>query len=188
MAEHEPTRRPVDPRAVAIAGLSTVAWYAVPDVVRPRWARGLAKATVGTACLALTLMSTRDGQDAREGVRSARDAVRAAAEGAAGGVATEGGAGAEAPGGVGEDNTYAPDRPDEPLPGPRGLLAAGALGGTALAVTLVVAGEKWLYRRGERLRARGARLPHTRVGLAMGAVAVPLAAVEAFLAKDADTA
>jgi hypothetical protein len=188
MTEHEPTRRPVDPRAVAIAGLSTLAWYAVPDVVRPRWARGLAKATVGTACLALTMTSTRDGQDAREGVRSVRDAVRASAEGAAGDARAEDGVDAEAPGGVREDNTYAPDRGDQPLPAPPGVLVAGALGGLALAVTLVVAGEKWVYRRGERLRSRGARLPHTRVGLAMGAVAAALAAVEPFLGTDADAA
>ena len=188
MTEHELTRRPVDPRALAIAGVSTLAWYAVPDVVRPRWARGLAKATVGTACLALTLTSTRDGQDAREGVRSVRDAVRAAAEGTAGDEAAGDGVEAGSPGGVREDNAYAPAHGDEPLPVPPGVLVAGALGGTALAVTLVVAGEKWLYRRGERLRARGVRLPHTRVGLAMGVVAAALAAVEPFLAKDADTA
>lgn len=45
----------------------------------------------------------------------------------------------------------------------------------------MVAGEKWVYRRGERLRDRGVRLPHTRVGLAVGALAVALAAAEPLL-------
>ncbi|MGO1295174.1 MAG: hypothetical protein ACTMIE_13795, partial [Cellulosimicrobium funkei] len=58
---------------------------------------------------------------------------------------------------------------------------AGAAAGLALATTLVVAGEKWVYRRGERLRDRGVRLPHTRVGLVVGALAVALAAAEPLL-------
>ena len=72
MTEHEPTRKSADPRTVAIAGLMTVAWYAVPDVVRPRWARALAKTAVGTAGVVLTLTSTAEGIEAREGVRMER--------------------------------------------------------------------------------------------------------------------
>ncbi len=185
MTEHEPTRRSADPRAVAIAGLATVAWYAVPDVVRPRWARALAKTVVATAGAVLTVTLTTEGREAREGVRSLRDAVRAPGDAgdlvAAASTGTAGGPGAElADGAAREDNTYAPDR-DEPTPVPPGVVAAGAVGGVALATTLAVAGEKWVYRRGERLRARGVRLPHTRVGLALGALAVALAAAEPLL-------
>jgi phosphoribosylanthranilate isomerase len=78
MTEHAPTRRVADPRTVAIAGLSTVAWYAVPDVVRPRWVRALAKTAIGTAAVVLTFTSTTEGTEAREGLRSLRDAAREA--------------------------------------------------------------------------------------------------------------
>ncbi|MFB8227469.1 hypothetical protein [Cellulosimicrobium sp. NPDC055967] len=186
MTEHEPTRRSADPRTVAIAGLATVAWYAVPDVVRPRWARALAKTAVATAGAVLTVTSTTEGREAREGARSLRDAVRAAgavaddldAAPSAGTGSTRGSDPADPT--AREDNRYAPDR-DEPTPVPPGVVAAGAVGGVALATTLAVAGEKWVYRRGERLRARGVRLPHTRVGLALGALAVALAAAEPLL-------
>ncbi|MGN7702894.1 hypothetical protein [Cellulosimicrobium sp. 22601] len=185
MTEHEPTRRSADPRAVAIAGLMTVAWYAVPDVVRPRWARALAKTAVATAGAVLTVTSTAEGRDAREGVRSLRDAVRSPDDAgdhvAAASTGTTGGPGAEpADGAAREDNTNVPER-EEPTPVPPGVVAAGAIGGVALATTLAVAGEKWVYRRGERLRARGVRLPHTRVGLVLGALAVALAAAEPLL-------
>ena len=39
------------------------------------------------------------------------------------------------------------------------------------ASRLAVVGEKVAYRWGERLRARGVRAPHVRVGLALGAAA-----------------
>ncbi|KLN35904.1 hypothetical protein FB00_02585 [Cellulosimicrobium funkei] len=184
MTEHEPTRRSADPRTVAIAGLMTVAWYAVPDVVRPRWARALAKTAVGTAGIVLTLTSTAEGIEAREGVRALRDAARDA--GAAG---TDPDASPDrpadrpaggAPDAAREDNTYVPDH-DEATPVPPAVVVGGAAAGVALATTLVVAGEKWVYRRGERLRARGVRLPHTRVGLVLGALAVALAAAEPLL-------
>ncbi|MGO1242345.1 MAG: hypothetical protein ACTMHU_13035, partial [Cellulosimicrobium funkei] len=79
-----------------------------------------------------------------------------------------------------EDNTWA-TTDDDTTPVPAGVAVAGAAAGLALATTLVVAGEKWVYRRGERLRDRGVRLPHTRVGLVVGALAVALAAAEPLL-------
>ncbi|SIP91120.1 hypothetical protein SAMN05518682_0456 [Cellulosimicrobium aquatile] len=175
MTEHAPTRRAADPRTVAIAGLSTVAWYAVPDVVRPRWARALLKTAVATAAVVLTFTSTTEGTEAREGLRSLRDAAREA-------DADETDAEPEiatADGAPREDNTWATD--DDATPVPAGVVVAGAAAGLALASTLVVAGEKWVYRRGERLRERGVRLPHTRVGLVVGALAVALAAAEPLL-------
>ncbi|KON74885.1 hypothetical protein ACFCZ3_11405 [Cellulosimicrobium cellulans] len=184
MTEHEPTRRSADPRTVAIAGLMTVAWYAVPDVVRPRWARALAKTAVGTAGVVLTLTSTAEGIEAREGVRALRDAARDAgatgAEPDASPDRPEDRPADGAPDAAREDNTYVPDR-DEATPVPPAVVVGGSVAGVALATTLVVAGEKWVYRRGERLRARGVRLPHTRVGLVVGALAVALAAAEPLL-------
>ncbi|MGN6240875.1 MAG: hypothetical protein ACTHNI_14195 [Cellulosimicrobium cellulans] len=186
MTEHEPTRRSADPRTVAIAGLTTVAWYAVPDVVRPRWARALAKAVVATTGAVLTVTSTAEGREAREGVRSLRDAARAAGTDADGldvvpSTRTSTLPEAEpADDAVREDNTYAPDRV-EPTQVPPGVVGAAAVGGVVLATALAVAGEKWAYRQGERLRARGVRLPHARVGLALGALAVALAAAEPYL-------
>jgi hypothetical protein len=180
MTEHEPTRRSADPRTVAIAGLMTVAWYAVPDVVRPRWARALAKTAVGTAGVVLTLTSTAEGIEAREGVRALRDAARDAGASGADPDASPDRPADEAPDAVREDNTYVPDH-DEATPVPPAVAVGGAVAGVVLATTLVVAGEKWVYRRGERLRARGVRLPHTRVGLALGALAVALAAAEPLL-------
>ncbi len=177
MTEHAPTRRVADPRTVAIAGLSTVAWYAVPDVVRPRWARALAKTAVGTAAVVLTFTSTPEGTEVREGLRFLRDAAREA-------DADETDAEPEtatADGAPREDNTWAATDDDDTTPVPAGVAVAGAVAGLALATTLVVAGEKWVYRRGERLRDRGVRLPHTRVGLVVGALAAALAAAEPLL-------
>ncbi|MBN0039251.1 hypothetical protein JN535_03560 [Cellulosimicrobium cellulans] len=180
MTEHEPTRRSADPRTVAIAGLMTVAWYAVPDVVRPRWARALAKTAVGTAGVVLTLTSTAEGIEAREGVRALRDAAREAGATGADPDASPDRPADGAPGAAREDNTYVPDH-DEATPAPPAVVVGGAVAGVALATTLIVVGEKWVYRRGERLRARGVRLPHTRVGLVLGALAVALAAAEPLL-------
>jgi|GEM_PF-1454766 len=188
MTHDEPTTRSTaDPATLTIAGGATLAWYAVPDLVRPRWARALLKTAVATAGAVLTVTSTREGLEARKAVRSLRDEVRAAADGAdaAGGTTTEpsGGTGD----GVREDNTYLPDAPGAPpFPVAPAVLTAGAVGAVAASVALIVAGEKWAYRRGEAMRGRGLRLPHTRVGLAMGAVAVALAAAEPFLWKGED--
>jgi len=191
MTEHAPTRRAVDPRTAAIAGLSTLAWYAVPDVVGPRWARALAKTAVATAGVALTLTSTDEGEQAREGVRSLREAVRAAGGGTTGadvGTGVDGApigdradaATSAVAGRPEEDDSWAAD-PEEVAPVPTGVAVAGVATGLALATAAVVAGERWAYRRGERLRARGTRLPHTRVGLVLGALAVALAAAEPLL-------
>ncbi|MNW67504.1 hypothetical protein D3C74_460940 [compost metagenome] len=40
-----------------------------------------------------------------------------------------------------------------------------------VTTALAVVGEKVAYRWGERLRARGVRAPHARVGLVLGAAA-----------------
>jgi hypothetical protein len=173
------TRRAVDPASLVTAAATTLAWYAVPDVVGPRWARALAKTAISAAGAVLTVRVTAEGREAREAVRSVRDAVRAAGEeAAAGGDArtadgTTVGATDAAAGGDGG--------PSRVPPAVLALAGAGAVAGSA---ALVVAGEKWVYRRGERLRTRGLRLPHTRVGLVMAAVAVALTVAEPYLRPD----
>ncbi|WP_435738322.1 hypothetical protein V5D56_06960 [Cellulosimicrobium sp. PMB13] len=184
MTHDEPTtRRAVDPTTVAIAGSTTLAWYAVPDVVRPRWARALLKTAVGTAGAVLTVTSTADGREARQAVRSLRDAASGLGKtsAAADDDAARPGAAER------EDNAYRPDDTRPPFPVPSAVLALGAVGGVAASVALVVAGEKWVYRRGEGLRARGLRWPHTRVGIVMGGVAVALAVAEPFLWPSSST-
>ena len=175
-------RRRVDARSVAITGLTTLAWYAVPDVVRPRWARALAKAGVLAGGVGLGVALTAEGRSAVDGMREVRDELRDlrdADESAAqdGEVASPG---AERGDRDRDDNVLAADVALDdadrlPDPAVAGTVAAGAL---ALAVTIAVAGEKWAYRRGERWRAQGRRLPHTRVGLILGALAAVATALD----------
>ncbi len=69
-------RRRVDATSVAITGLTTLAWYAVPDVVGPRWARAVAKAGVLAGGLGLGIALTAEGRSAVDGMREVRDEVR----------------------------------------------------------------------------------------------------------------
>ncbi|MFE5294710.1 hypothetical protein ACFQ8T_21240 [Isoptericola sp. NPDC056618] len=192
-------RRRVDARSVAITGLTTLAWYAVPDVVGPRWARALTKAGVLAGGLGLGMALTAEGRSAVDGVREARDEVRdlrdlarrmeASPEGDDGDVddADLGDADPDAGlGGAGvddadlEDNVLLGDAEladADPLPDPA-VAGAAAAGAVALAVAVAVAGEKWAYRRGERWRTQGRRLPHTRVGLILGALAAVATALD----------
>ncbi|WP_069385463.1 hypothetical protein [Cellulosimicrobium cellulans] len=164
------SRRAVDPAALVTAGATTLAWYAVPDVVGPRWARALAKTAVSAAGAVLTVRATAEGREAQEAVRSARAAVRVAAD-------TSDGATADGPG------TADATDDDAPSSARPAVLVLAGVGAVAVSTALAVAGEKWVHRRGERLRARGVRFPHTRVGLAMAVVAVALTAVEPYLRR-----
>lgn len=174
--------RRVDARSVAITGLTTLAWYAVPDVVGPRWARALTKAGVLAGGLALGLAATSEGRAAVDGVRGVRDELRdlRAVEERDGRGDGEGAAEADD-----EDNVLVAD-PDgaDPVPDPV-VVGAAAAGVVALVATVVVAGEKWAYRSGERWRERGLRLPHTRVGVILGVLAAGFTALDPSAAKGA---
>ncbi|WP_277207750.1 hypothetical protein [Isoptericola croceus] len=158
LPEAAPAR--VDLRSVALSGVATFAWYAVPDLVRPRWARALAKTAVLTTAVALALATTREGEEARGALREVQDQVRGAVDQADEQVLDQASAAVE--------------------PGTGRAVAAGAalVGGLALAGTVAVLGERWAYRTGERLGERGLRAPHSTVGLVLGAAAAGLAAVE----------
>ncbi|MFI2105115.1 hypothetical protein ACH436_17610 [Isoptericola sp. NPDC019693] len=197
--------RRVDARSVAITGLTTLAWYAVPDVVGPRWARALAKAGVLAGGFGLGMVVTTEGRSVVEGIRESRDEARElrdladrikalppeGADEEADEEADEDGPGVAEPEGdaagrtpdahVPEDNVLLgdPELVDgaDPLPDPvvAGSVTAGAI---AFGIAVAVLGEKWAYRRGERWRAQGRRLPHTRVGLVLGVLAAAATALE----------
>ncbi|MFE6968703.1 hypothetical protein [Isoptericola sp. NPDC057653] len=167
--------RRIDARSVAITGLTTLAWYAVPDVVGPRWARALTKAGVLAGGVALGMAVTQEGRSALDGVREVRDELRD----------LEGPGAAPVVDGAVEDA----ERDDNVLVGDGGLDGAdplpdpavvGVAVGAAVVVAAVVAvaAEKWAYRRGERWRERGLALPHTRVGLLLGAAAAAATALD----------
>lgn len=187
-----------DPRGVALLALTTVAWYAVPDVARTRGVRALLKTTVLAAGGALALAVTREGAQMREGVADLRETLRAVRDGVEPG--REGGTDVVGRAGTGthsaddthgtDDNRLADDRvladllddadgtdPDARRL-PPALAAVLGVAGLAAGTALTVAGERWVYRRGERLRARGVRLPHTRVGLVMGVLAAGIGLAE----------
>ena len=155
----------IDLREVAISGGATLAWYAVPDVVRSRRARALVKTAVLVSGFALA-MATRGGSEARAAARDVRDAV--GAFGAVDPADPADPGGPACPTGAGDaDGTGRPV-----------LTGAVVVGGLAVAGTVAVLGERWAYRAGEHLRARGVRAPHTTVGLVLGAATAGLAVVE----------
>lgn len=170
-----------DVRSAVVTGVTTALWYAVPDVVGPRWGRALAKSAVAAAGLGVGLAATAEGRAAREGLRAAGDLVDGAADGPAGEPGRDGERRDESAGGR-DDEPGAGTGPDEAddqgAPVDPRLAAAALAVGLGAAAALAVAGEKWTYRLGERWRARGRALPHTRVGLAMGVLAAGLTLLE----------
>ena len=142
----------VDPTRVAgfAAGVgATVAWYALPDYVRSRPLRGLIKTgLLGAIGWSIVAMMPEDGE-----LPPYDDET---------------------------DCSKGSPVADDPLDGvteaePRELavLAGAALGSAVLTVAV----ERWLFRRGERRRAQGARFAHTRQGLALGGLEAALTAL-----------
>lgn len=171
------TTRPwtFDARSAAVYGLVTAAWYTVPDLVERRSTRALLKTVCGVSGIAL-LLRTEEGRQALEGVRRLRDTVREPGrddDARVGGPASVAGAAAPGEGDSGEvpDNTLHGLTPVEITPAGRTAVATGAVVVLGVTTALAVVGEKVAYRWGERLRARGVRAPHARVGLVLGAAA-----------------
>ena len=144
----------VDPTRVAgfEAGVgATVAWYALPDYVRSRPLRGLVKAGL------LGVLGWSMVAQLPEGV--------------------------ELPPYDDEDTDCSKSSPvagEDPLegvteadPAELAVLAGAALGSAMMTVGV----ERWLFRRGERLRAQGSRFAHTRQGLALGGLEAALTAL-----------
>ncbi|MCA5892077.1 hypothetical protein LEP48_01760 [Isoptericola sp. NEAU-Y5] len=166
-----------DPRAAVVTGLTTLAWYAVPDVVTPRWARALAKTAVAVGG-SLGMLVTADGRALRAGLRELRAAN---ADGSRDEQGEDVAAGAPSDDrAVDDENGPVLGADDaEPEPGVNPVLAGAAVVGvTAAAVLVAVGGEKWAYRRGERWRESGLAWPHTRVGLVLGVLAAGVTLLE----------
>ena len=132
---------PTRAAGLAVGTGATLAWYALPDYVRSRPLRGLIKTgLLGAIGWSIVAMMPEDG---------------------------------ELPPYDDETDCSKSSSADDPLDGvteaePRELavLAGAALGSAVLTVAV----ERWLFRRGERRRAAGVRLAHTRQGLALGAL------------------
>ena len=137
----------VDPTRVAgfAAGVgATVAWYALPDYVRSRPLRGLVKAgllgVLGWSMVAQLPEPSELPPYDDEDVDCSKSSPVA-----------------------GEDPLEGVTEAD---PAELAVLAGAALGSAMITVGV----ERWLFRRGERRRAAGVRLAHTRQGLALGAL------------------
>jgi len=179
--------------ALASGGL-TFAWYALPDAVASRRARGVAK-----ALLLVPLVAIGARQNARlEAAEPVRTGVLETAT---------------PPGDAPEPDDAAPpadaaqrgpgDAPAPPAPDPapqvrladvlptdpakRAALVGVGLGLVAGSVWATVAGERALHRLGQRMAARGTRLPHTRIGLVSGALAAAMTLATARLGEGSTT-
>ena len=144
----------VDPTRVAgfAAGVgATVAWYALPDYVRSRPLRGLIKTgllgAIGWSMVAQLPEAAELPPYDDEDADCSKSSPVA-----------------------GEDPLEGVTEAD---PAELAVLAGAALGSAMITVGV----ERWLFRRGERRRAQGARFAHTRQGLALGALEAGLTAL-----------
>lgn len=191
-----PTSTPAAPRraltralSATVAGVATTAYYATPDLIGSRTARGWAKAGLSVVIVA---SSVPDFLAARAAARAEAEARAAAwaAEDAAGeafadALGDEALAGTDGDGDDLPDNTLATTVEDalermaeqaDELPGRAkaalaGLGAGVVLGSAALTVVL----EKWVYRKGEARAAAGKRWPHAGPAVLYGALAAAVA-------------
>ena len=183
-----------------IAGAATAAYYAVPDLVRSRTARGWVKVgllgvTAATSLpdLRATLAANR-AQDASDGEAGTGVGSEAGTD-ASGVAASLDGMGSSA---EDTDNSFvseeaAADAADVADPqgvadlSTRGKVVAGVVAVVlaAAATVSVVVTERWIFRRGEVRAAAGVRLAHTRTALLLGALTAALALVPS---PDAPTA
>lgn len=155
-----------------MTGAATTAYYAVPDVARTRAARGWLKAACVAAAFAVPASLEREmWQDARA---TWQDRAVAPAPGSDVDTDTD----------ATDADTDATDADGKPTTvaewwraaSPRGKSAtvAIALGLTVASTALTVAGERWVFRRGETRAAAGVRFAHTRQGLVLGALSAAL--------------
>lgn len=136
--------RPSIPFAIAETG-AVFGWYAMPDVIRSRPARTAAK--VGLLGGILAAEAWRN----RETLTYLREVWVGSLD--------------ESPSCEGCEEPTIPAPEDEatapPSPNPALLLGAG-LATVGATIAVAVAAERWLFRRGERGRARGITGAHTR--------------------------
>lgn len=154
-----------------LTGLTTAAYYAVPDVARTRATRGWLKAACAAAAVAVAVP---DARQAWTELREAR-ALRASG-GAFDSSRFDGTVLAGVP--VATENVALsiPDHAeDDPAPsaGTHRTVVRGAVVTAAMVASTAgtIAFERWVFRRGEARAAAGARFAHTRTGLVLGALA-----------------
>jgi hypothetical protein len=151
------------PVVAAVTGVATTAYYATPDVLRSRRARGVAKVALSAVIVAAAV------PEARRGGKAAADGpaiVEDTAEESAG-----------TPGWRAALGSLSPAR--------RAALAVVPAAFLAASVASTVAAERWVFRHGEARAAAGRRLPHTAPALAYGALAAALALLPPASDRDA---
>ena len=129
---------PTRAAGLAVGTGATIAWYALPDVVRSRPLRGLVKVGL-LGAMGWSLVSLMPEGDELPPYDDEMDCSEAKTEDPLDGVT-------------------------EAEPRELAVLAGAVLGSAVVTVAV----ERWLFRRGERRRAAGVRLAHTRQGLALG--------------------
>ena len=129
---------PTRAAGLAVGTGATIAWYALPDVVRSRPLRGLMKVGL-LGAMGWSLVSLMPEGDELPPYDDEMDCSEAKTEDPLDGVT-------------------------EAEPRELAVLAGTVLGSAVVTVAV----ERWLFRRGERRRAAGVRLAHTRQGLALG--------------------
>ena len=165
---------------VVIMTAGTLKWYAMPDFVRSRPLRVLAKTAIAGVMVA-TLAHVHGARHA--------DLVNEEAELADLAPQTDG---------LPTDlSTHARDRKSEVLgledldeltrtPGGVAVLTAAGATTVGLAVAVSVFAEKWLFSRGERRRAEGRALAHTRQAIALASLAAVSEAFGVFGSQTTD--
>ena len=138
---------PTRAAGLAVGTGATVAWYALPDVVRSRPLRGLMKVGL-LGAMGWSLVSLMPEGDELPPYDDETDCS--------------------------QEKTDDPlDGVTEAEPRELAVLAGAVLGSAVVTVAV----ERWLFRRGEARRAQGTRFAHTRQGLALGGLEAALTAL-----------
>lgn len=135
---------PTRAAGLAVGTGATIAWYALPDVVRSRPLRGLVKVGL-LGAMGWSLVSLMPEGDELPPYDDEMDCSEAKTEDPLDGVT-------------------------EAEPRELAVLAGAVLGSAVVTVAV----ERWLFRRGEHRRAQGARFAHTRQGLVLGGLEAAL--------------
>lgn len=156
-----------------LTGLTTAAYYAVPDVTSTRATRRWLKAACVAAGAAVAVPDARQAWTELQAARRRRtagevtnfdgtalDGIPVATENLAQSVLGDTG------------DSSAPSAAARTVV--RGAVVAAALAGS---VAVTVAFERWVFRRGEAHAAAGVRLAHTRTGLMLGALTAAAALI-----------
>lgn len=147
------------------AALTTAGYYAVPDFVQSRGARAAAKAAIALPFVGMQLhQAVEFTKKNREEVRELEIAEDVMDDDGAPVVAEE-------------PDAASATEPLNPLNAKTPQFALALTGIGAVTAGLVVVGEKLVYGRAEKLRARGVSKPHAKQGLVLAGLVGILTAV-----------